>query len=41
MASFRDLLAQAKAQITEIDTNDSAARVATGRVIMLDVREHD
>ena len=41
MASFRDLLAQAKAQITEIDTNDSAARVASGGVIMLDVREPD
>ena len=41
MASFRDLLAQAKAQITEIDTNDSAARVAAGGVIMLDVREPD
>jgi molybdopterin/thiamine biosynthesis adenylyltransferase/rhodanese-related sulfurtransferase len=41
MASFRDLLAQAKAQITEIDTNDSATRVAAGGVIMLDVREPD
>ena len=41
MASFRDLLAQAKAQITEIDPNDSAARVASGGVIMLDVREPD
>ena len=41
MASFRDLLAQAKAQITEIDTNESAARVAAGGVIMLDVREPD
>ena len=41
MASFRDLLAQAKAQITEIDTNESAARVSAGGVIMLDVREPD
>ena len=41
MASFRDLLAQAKAQIIEIDTNDSAARVASGGVIVLDVREPD
>ena len=41
MASFRDLLAQAKAQITEIDTNESAARVAAGGVIVLDVREPD
>jgi molybdopterin/thiamine biosynthesis adenylyltransferase/rhodanese-related sulfurtransferase len=41
MASFRDLLAQAKAQITEVDTNDSAARVAAGGVIVLDVREPD
>ena len=35
------MLAQAKAQITEIDTNDSATRVAAGGVIMLDVREPD
>ena len=41
MAGFRDLLAQAKAQITEIDTNEAASRIATGGVIVLDVREPD
>jgi len=41
MAGFRDLLAQAKSQITEIDTNEAASRVATGGVIVLDVREPD
>ena len=38
MAGFRDLLAQAKSQITEIDTNEAASRIATGGVIVLDVR---
>ncbi len=41
MAGFRDLLAQAKSQIIEIDTNEAAARIATGGVIVLDVREPD
>jgi molybdopterin/thiamine biosynthesis adenylyltransferase/rhodanese-related sulfurtransferase len=41
MAGFRDLLAQAKSQITEIDTNEAATRIATGGVIVLDVREPD
>ena len=41
MAGFRDLLAQAKSQILEIDTNEAAARIATGGVIILDVREPD
>jgi molybdopterin/thiamine biosynthesis adenylyltransferase/rhodanese-related sulfurtransferase len=41
MAGFRDLLAQAKSQITEIDTNEAASRIATGGVIVLDVREPD
>jgi molybdopterin/thiamine biosynthesis adenylyltransferase/rhodanese-related sulfurtransferase len=41
MAGFRDLLAQAKSQITEIDTNEAASRIATGGVILLDVREPD
>lgn len=41
MAGFRDLLAQAKSQIIEIDTNEAAARIATGGVIILDVREPD
>ena len=41
MPGFRDLLAQAKSQITEIDTNEAASRIATGGVIVLDVREPD
>jgi molybdopterin/thiamine biosynthesis adenylyltransferase/rhodanese-related sulfurtransferase len=41
MAGFRDLLAQAKSQITEIDTNEAASRIAAGGVIVLDVREPD
>jgi molybdopterin/thiamine biosynthesis adenylyltransferase/rhodanese-related sulfurtransferase len=41
MASFRDLLAQAKTQITEIDTNEAASRITAGGVVVLDVREPD
>ncbi|MEY3925546.1 MAG: putative molybdopterin synthase sulfurylase MoeB [Actinomycetota bacterium] len=40
MASFRDLLAQAKSAITEVDTADAATRIELG-VIVLDVREPD
>ena len=40
MASFRDLLAQAKSAITEVDTADAATRIERG-VIVLDVREPD
>ena len=40
MASFRDLLAQAKTVITEVDTADAASRIERG-VIVLDVREPD
>jgi sulfur-carrier protein adenylyltransferase/sulfurtransferase len=40
MATFRDLLAAAKAEITEIDTADAADRIDTGALI-LDVREPD
>ena len=40
MASFRDLLAQAKSAITEVDTADVATRIERG-VIVLDVREPD
>ncbi|MFZ9817780.1 MAG: molybdopterin-synthase adenylyltransferase MoeB [Ilumatobacteraceae bacterium] len=40
MASFRDLLAQAKSTITEVDTADAASRIERG-VIVLDVREPD
>jgi molybdopterin/thiamine biosynthesis adenylyltransferase/rhodanese-related sulfurtransferase len=41
MAGFRDLLAQAKSQIVEVDTSDAAARLATGTTLALDVREPD
>ena len=40
MATFRDLLAAAKAQITEVDTAVAAERIAAGAVV-LDVREPD
>ena len=40
MASFRDLLSAAKAQITEVDTALAAERIAAGAVV-LDVREPD
>ncbi|MFM8553200.1 MAG: molybdopterin-synthase adenylyltransferase MoeB [Acidimicrobiales bacterium] len=41
MASFRDLLAQAKGQITEITPADAEARIAAANVLVLDVREPD
>jgi sulfur-carrier protein adenylyltransferase/sulfurtransferase len=41
MATFRDLLSQAKAQITEIDTAEAEVRIAAGGVTVLDVREPD
>ena len=41
MATFRDLLAQAKATITEIDTAEAARRIEAGGVVVLDVREPD
>jgi molybdopterin/thiamine biosynthesis adenylyltransferase/rhodanese-related sulfurtransferase len=41
MATFRDLLAQAKSQITEVDTAEAQSRVDAGGVIVLDVREPD
>jgi sulfur-carrier protein adenylyltransferase/sulfurtransferase len=40
MATFRDLLSAAKSQITEIETEDAAARIAAGATV-LDVREPD
>jgi molybdopterin/thiamine biosynthesis adenylyltransferase len=40
MASFRDLLAAAKAEIVEIDTETAAAHIAAGATV-LDVREPD
>jgi molybdopterin/thiamine biosynthesis adenylyltransferase/rhodanese-related sulfurtransferase len=41
MATFRDLLANAKSQITEIDTADAQRRIEAGGVVVLDVREPD
>ena len=41
MANFRELLSQAKAQITEVDTTDAQNRIAAGGVVVLDVREPD
>jgi molybdopterin/thiamine biosynthesis adenylyltransferase/rhodanese-related sulfurtransferase len=41
MATFRDLLSQAKSRITEIDTNEAQRRIADGGVVVLDVREPD
>src|SRR6188472_1391097 len=41
MATFRDLLAQAKAQITEVDTAEAQRLIDSGQVAVLDVREPD
>ena len=41
MPSFRDLLADAKRVIAEIDTEEAAQRIATGGTVVLDVREPD
>jgi molybdopterin/thiamine biosynthesis adenylyltransferase/rhodanese-related sulfurtransferase len=41
MATFRDLLAEAKSRITEIDTAEAAHRIDAGGVVVLDVREPD
>jgi molybdopterin/thiamine biosynthesis adenylyltransferase/rhodanese-related sulfurtransferase len=41
MATFRDLLAAAKSEITEIDTNEAQQRIERGGVVVLDVREPD
>ncbi|MFM2115527.1 MAG: putative molybdopterin synthase sulfurylase MoeB [Actinomycetota bacterium] len=41
MASFRDLLSQAKSSITEVDTNEAQRRITAGGVVVLDVREPD
>jgi sulfur-carrier protein adenylyltransferase/sulfurtransferase len=40
MATFRELLATAKSQITEVDTRTAAEQIAAGAVV-LDVREPD
>ncbi|MBM3827443.1 MAG: molybdopterin-synthase adenylyltransferase MoeB [Actinobacteria bacterium] len=41
MATFRDLLAAAKSEITEIDTGAAQALIDSGGVTVLDVREPD
>lgn len=41
MASFRELLSEAKSNITEIDTADAQSRIDAGGVLVLDVREPD
>ena len=41
MATFKDLLAAAKAVITEVDTANAAERIDAGGVVVLDVREPD
>ena len=41
MATFRDLLAEAKSHIVEIDTATAEARIEAGNVFVLDVREPD
>jgi sulfur-carrier protein adenylyltransferase/sulfurtransferase len=41
MATFRDLLADAKSHIVEIDTAAAEARIDAGDVFILDVREPD
>ncbi len=41
MASFRDLLADAKSRITEIDTATAAVKLSDDEVSLLDVREPD
>ena len=40
MATFRDLLSAAKAEITEVDTAAAADHIAAGAIV-LDVREPD
>ena len=39
MATFRDLLTAAKAQITEVTTEQAAERAAVPGTVFLDVRE--
>ena len=41
MAGFRELLAQTKSRITEIDTAVAQQRITSGSVLILDVREPD
>ncbi|TRZ80995.1 MAG: molybdopterin-synthase adenylyltransferase MoeB [Actinobacteria bacterium] len=41
MPSFRELLADAKSKIQEIDTQSAAVKIGAGKVVVLDVREPD
>jgi sulfur-carrier protein adenylyltransferase/sulfurtransferase len=41
MATFRDLLAAAKSEITEVDPATAETQIAAGGVVILDVREPD
>ena len=41
MASFRDLLASARASISEISTEEAQSKIDAGGVVVLDVREQD
>jgi len=41
MSSFRELLADAKSKIQEIDTQTAATRIEASQVVVLDVREPD
>ncbi len=41
MSSFRELLADAKSKIQEVDTQTAATKIETGQVVVLDVREPD
>ena len=41
MSSFRDLLADAKSKIQEVDTQTAATKIEAGQVVVLDVREPD
>ena len=41
MASFRDLLASARASVTEISTEEAQSKIDAGGVVVLDVREPD
>ena len=41
MASFRDLLASARASVAEISTDEAQSKIDAGGVVVLDVREPD
>lgn len=41
MSSFRELLADAKSKIQEVDTQTAATQIEAGQVVVLDVREPD